>query len=114
MGGIAARAAALGVLAALWLAPAASAGSPPPATGFDGRNFNFPEESATYWLARFRLPPGGRLMLRGRYAYARYQSINAYSDGAPTDALADFEIGPDPGSANPFLTGALRNRRARS
>jgi hypothetical protein len=82
--------------------------------GFDGRYFNFPEESATYWLARVRLPPGGRLMLRGRFAYARYQSINAYSDGAPTDALADFEIRPDPGSTNPFLTGGPRNRRARA
>jgi hypothetical protein len=129
MGGIAARAAALGVLAALWLAGPAAAGSRPLATcfwegpistkqpttrGFDGRYFNFPEESATYWMARFRLPPGGRLVLRGRYAYARYQSLNAYSDGVPTDALADFETRPDPGSANPFVTGALRNRRARS
>src|SRR5918999_936360 len=53
----------------------------PSTRGFDGRNFNFPEESATYWLARFNLPPGQQLVLRGRYAYARYLSINAYSDG---------------------------------
>ena len=36
----------------------------PSTRGFDGRNFNFPEESATYWLARFKLPAGARLELR--------------------------------------------------
>ena len=28
----------------------------PTTKGFDGHYFNFPEESATYWLARFSLP----------------------------------------------------------
>ena len=56
--------------------------------GFDGRNFNFPEESATYWLARFNLPEGATLELRGRHPYGRYMSLNAYSEGSPTDALS--------------------------
>src|SRR3954451_16280448 len=73
----------------------------PSTRGFDGRNFNFPEESATYWLSRFNLPSGARLRLKGRYAHGRYQSLNSYSDGAPTDALADFQTAPDPGSTNP-------------
>ena len=34
----------------------------PTTRGFDGRNFNFPEESATYWLARFTLPSGSKLV----------------------------------------------------
>src|SRR5215210_641656 len=119
---------ALCILGLLSAAPGAGAAQPlatcfwegpistkqPSTRGFDGRYFNFPEESATYWMARFRLPPGDRLVLRGRYAYARYQSLNAYSDGVPTDALADFQTGPDPGSTNPFITGARRNRKARS
>ena len=57
--------------------------------GFDGRTFNFPEESATYWLARFRLAEGQPLVLRGRYPHGRYMSLNAYAEGVPTDALSD-------------------------
>jgi hypothetical protein len=86
----------------------------PTTRGFDGRNFNFPEESATYWLARFNLPAGSRLELRGRFPRARYMSLNAYSEGAPTDALSDTAIEPRPGSTNPFERGALRGARKRS
>jgi hypothetical protein len=82
--------------------------------GFDGRNFNYPEESATYWLARLHLPQGAKLVLSGRYAHARYLSLNSYSDGAPTDALSDVVIKPDPGSTNPFIAGNRRNVRKRS
>ena len=86
----------------------------PTSRGFDGRLFNFPEESATYWMARFRLPAGSRLRLKGRYARARYQSINAYSEGEPTDALADIQTNPDPGAVNPFVPGARRDRSRRA
>src|SRR5688500_17529255 len=78
----------------------------PSTRGFDGRFFNFPEESATYWMARFSLPEGARLILRGRYPYGRYMSLNTYTDGAPVDALSDPRIAPDPGSKNPFREGA--------
>ena len=82
--------------------------------GFDGRNFNFPEESATYWLARFKLPAGSRLTVAGRYPHGRYMSLNAYSDGAPTDALSDVGIKPRPGSVNPFVFNARRDLPNRS
>ena len=36
-------------------------------------------------------------------------SLNAYSDGAPTDALSDIAIKPRPGHVNPFIAGALRD-----
>ena len=39
--------------------------------GFDGRDFNFPEESATYWLARFHMPAGAHVVLGGTFAHAR-------------------------------------------
>lgn len=87
--------------------------SRPTTSGFDGHFFNFPEESATYWLARFHLRDGAALRLRGRYARARYQSLNAYSDGSPTDSLADVEIRPRPGSVNPFVAGNRRDRSDR-
>ncbi|MGI8462571.1 MAG: hypothetical protein ACR2OC_13220 [Solirubrobacterales bacterium] len=85
----------------------------PTTRGFDGRNFNFPEESATYWLARFTLPEGNRLVLRGRYPHGRYMSLNAYSEGNPTDALSDIRIEPEPRSGNPFARGAKRDIRKR-
>lgn len=86
----------------------------PTTRGFDGHNFNFPEKSATYWLARFRLPAGAKLVLRGAFAHARYQSLNAYSDGAPTDALSDYQTLPAPGSVNPFIAGHSRDVARRS
>jgi hypothetical protein len=85
----------------------------PSTAGFDGHFFNFPEQSATYWLARFRLPQGAVLRLRGRYAHARYQSLNAYSAGEPTDSLSDLQIRPRRGSTNPFFAGHRRNRHKR-
>ncbi len=109
--------------------PKPDAGSPPLATcfwegpisteqpttrGFDGRDFNFPEESATYWLARFSLPEGSQLTLTGRYPYGRYMSLNAYSDGSPTDALSDLAVKPEPHHTNPFVAGHPRERSKRS
>jgi hypothetical protein len=85
----------------------------PSSRGFDGHNFNYPESSATYWLARFRLPEGSKLFLRGRYAHARYESINSYSSGEPTDSLPDVETAPLPGSLNPFVAGHRRDGRHR-
>lgn len=122
------RTAALAVLLALLAAGSAAAAERPPATcfwegpisterpstrGFDGRTFNFPEESATYWLARFRLADGQRLVLRGRYPRGRYMSLNAYSGGTPTDTLSDVAVRPNPGVVNPFVAGNRRDRRRR-
>ncbi len=95
-----------------WEGPISTRG--PSTRGFDGRDFNFPEESATYWLARFNLPEDSELTLTGRYPYGRYMSLNAYSEGAPTDALSDTAVKPDPGSTNPFIAGHLRGRSQRS
>jgi hypothetical protein len=88
----------------------------PSTRGFDGRNFNFPEESATYWMARFSLPEGARIVLRGKYPYGRYMSLNTYSEGVPIDVLSDPSIGPDKGSRNPFREGVTRDipKRKRS
>jgi hypothetical protein len=81
---------------------------------FDGHFFNFPEESATYWLARFRPGAGQRLELHGRYPHARYESLNSYQEGGtPVGSLADIAIRPDRGSVNPFRPGARRDGRKR-
>jgi hypothetical protein len=78
-------------------------------------NIAFPDTGAVYWSADVAIPAGARLDLAGRYAHGRYVSFNSYSaaTGAPTDAIRDVDIAPDPGSDNPFLPGARRtvNRR---
>lgn len=86
----------------------------PTTRGFDGRNFNFPEESATYWLARINIPSGASLTLAGRYPHGRYMSLNAYSNGNPTDALSDVAIEPLDRHTNPFVVGKRRDVRKRS
>lgn len=88
-----------------------------PATVADpAYNFAFPDSAATYWFTRFQLPAGAQLLLHGRFAHARYQSLNAYNaaTAAPVDALDDVQTAPDRGSANPFLPGALRIGARRS
>jgi hypothetical protein len=80
-----------------------------------GHFFNFPEESATYWLARFRRGPGQRLELHRRYTRARYQSLKSCRKGrTPASSPADMRIGPDRCSTNPCLAGAWRDAPAAS
>src|SRR3954454_22718490 len=110
-GGGPARAADHALATCFWEGPIST--RQPTTRGFDGRNFNFPEESATYWMARFHLPAGAHLELQGRYPHGRYLSVNAYSDGNPTDALSDTAIAPNPGATNPFVAGNRRDRKRR-
>jgi len=74
-------------------------------------NIAYPDTGAVYWSARITIPEGAMMELVGKYAHARYESINSYdmTTGAPTDALNDVQIVPDAGSENPFLPGAKRN-----
>ncbi len=97
--------------ACFWVGPISTA-QPDAVPDFDGRAFNFPEEAATYWFARFSVPAGARLVLKGRYARARYQSLNAYdpAGGGSIDSLPDYLIEPDGGAANPFVAGNVRKR----
>ncbi len=73
-------------------------------------NYAFPDSGAHYWAAEFTIPEGARLDLVGRFAHARYQSLNSYdiATNAPVDALNDVATRPDPGARNPFLPGATR------
>jgi hypothetical protein len=72
-------------------------------------NVNFPDAATVYYYARFKVPDGARMLLRGRYPHARFASFDAYDpQGALIDGLADVEIEPDTGSINPFVTGQRR------
>jgi hypothetical protein len=77
-------------------------------------NKAYPETAATYWGARFRVPPGAQLTLRGRFPHARFMSLNAYVDQGAVDSLEDVAIQPDKGSTNPYLPKANRYAKKRS
>ncbi|MDP3856257.1 MAG: hypothetical protein Q8Q73_00700 [Stagnimonas sp.] len=73
-------------------------------------NILYPDRAATYWVALLPIPAGGELWLEGRYPHARYASFNLYNPRLePIDALADVELAPEPGSAQPFAVGARRD-----
>ena len=97
-----------------------SAPGPGPAAGCawplesnpDTGNVFFPDTSAMYWVAPFVPAPGARLVIHGQYPYARYFSFHVYDAATRVlDAITDFQIRPDRGSANPFDTGAQAPRR---
>jgi hypothetical protein len=91
-------------------------------TGPRGRDFtggahvanNYPDADATYWFAKFTLPEGARLELAGRYPHARYMSLSSYVGRTPVGSVHDSQIDPDPGSTNPFASGARRDGRRRA
>jgi len=81
------------------------------ATRFDPDTVNvlFPDSSAQYWSAHYVAVPGTRIRIDGIFPYARYTSWNVYDPILrPFAKKSDFELQPDPGSANPFLPGANR------
>jgi hypothetical protein len=86
-----------------------------PYTTKRGPEFNnaFPDAGAIYWTARYTVPAGASLRLRGRYAHARYQSLHSYGAMRPIDSLNDLQTVPDPGSVNPFEPGAKRTAKHR-
>ncbi len=85
------------------------------ATRFDPDTVNvlYPDSSAQYWSASYTAVPGTRIRIDGVYPYARYTSWNVYDPILrPFAKLSDYQIAPDPGSANPFLPGASRTTPA--
>ncbi len=85
------------------------------AVGVDDFNIAYPDAGATYWVAGFRRPPGSQLMLKGKYPHARFMSMQTYDLlGRGADALADYQIDPQPRSKNPFRHGVNRTTRKRS
>ena len=110
--------AVLVVLAALVVAPSASAQEERDCFwqgGTRSTNIAYPDLGARYWVSSFPLPAGAELVLKGRYPHARYMSFNVYDAAAqPTDGLADIDIVPDGGSSNPFPPGAQRDLAERS
>lgn len=81
----------------------------------DAGNWLWPDEAADYVLGVFVIPRGGHVELKGRFPHARYLSFQSFDLLTRAfDLVQDFEIQPDPGSSNPFTTGADRKATNRS
>jgi len=79
-------------------------------------NFQFPDNSARYWIMPFDTQQYETMTIKGTYPNIRYFSFSAYetiaydaihntNDGFvdPPGNLYDAQIAPDPGSINPFV-----------
>lgn len=75
---------------------------------------NNPETWVTYTPAKFKLPAGATLVMKGEYPHNRYMSIDTYAGPFPLDSVSGDEIVPDAGSTNPYLLGASRGSPDRS
>ena len=87
-----------------------------PFTNVDPRtNQGFPGQEITYWGAKFATPPGAVVVLHGKFAHARFQSLTAYvSNGTATNTVSDYLTRPDKGSSNPFVKGHRRDVKRRN
>jgi hypothetical protein len=78
-------------------------------------NALYPDHFASYWVTKVPAIPGSTLTINGRFPYARYMSFTSYNPALQSVAgIADLDIEPDAGSANPFHAGADRSVAARS
>jgi hypothetical protein len=78
-------------------------------------NVLYPDAFATYWVASFDIPVGGKVLLKGEFPHARYSSLHIYNPILqPLDAIADSELVPDVGSVNVSQAGADRTATNRS
>ena len=78
-------------------------------------NSGLPDTAAWYWGQAFTIHQGTEVVVSGVYPDARYASFTVYStnelpftsDGV-VSSLADFQIAPDRGSANPWRRAGAR------
>ena len=71
---------------------------------------NNPENWVSYWPAKFKLPQGSKLVMKGEFPHNRYMGLDTYSAAAPIAAIAGYQMEADSKSVNPYLPGA--NRKA--
>ena len=76
-------------------------------------NSGLPDSGAWYWAQPFTIHRGTQIVLSGVYPDARYASFTVYSSSETPftsngvgSSLADFQIAPDSGSANPWRQAA--------
>lgn len=101
------------------LSPLAANAAPPSATqalpscswilktsGTGVTNVAYPDTDATYWTMPLDTTKWKGMIIKGKYARARFFSFTTYVEsGASVQAIYDENIQPDQGSTNPFQRG---------
>lgn len=74
-------------------------------------NVAYPDSNATYWTTPFIARDGMTITLKGTFPTARFFSFVVYDSsgqdfttGGVSSGLTDFEIAPDAGTQNPWVT----------
>jgi len=74
-------------------------------------NVAYPDSNATYWTTPYFAQPGMSITLKGTFPAARFFSINAYNSmgqdfslNGVGSSITDYEITPDAGTQNPWIT----------
>lgn len=90
----------------------------PGATEIQNPNL-YPDVGSTYFVGQYLLPAGASLTFHGQYGHQRYMSWTMFAavggnQLGPGDHLRDFQIAPDKGSVNPFVTKNRRDGKKRN
>jgi hypothetical protein len=75
-------------------------------------NVFYPDANATYWTTPFVAARGLAITIKGAFPNARYFSVQVYNAAAQnyptstygTSAISDYQLQPDAGSINPWVT----------
>ena len=66
-------------------------------------NLAYPDPNSTYWAMPFDVADGSSLRIEGTFPSSRFMAVTLYDlEGDIVTQLSDFQISPQPGSANPF------------
>lgn len=71
-----------------------------------GTGWGYPDKFETYWGDAYRLNMGDKLIVKGKFPYARYMSLTTYGVSGNTeptaDTIYDTLISPDPGASDRY------------
>lgn len=82
------------------------------ATGSGITNIATPDTNATYWVMPFDTTHWAGMIIQGTYPQVRFFNFSTYNaTGSPINTIVDADIGPDPGSTNPFATATATGLR---
>lgn len=72
-------------------------------------NTNYPEGSnTTYFGTTLTAAIGTSFTIHGEYPLCRFMAVEIYTGDQLVDFIDDFQINPDPGTNNPFVTGTAQ------
>jgi len=72
-------------------------------------NTNFPEASSTSYFGTLLTAPIGTVFtIHGEYPLCRFMALEIYTSDQLVGFINDFQINPDPGTNNPFVSARPR------